>query len=104
MATLRSSVETSIDLVRFPDACGGWSNVATVLAEPAEQIDPCCSPPRRRSVKTAPSARGVAFYPSSSSDSTRSAFRLSRVFSFFFRSDISFLTLRSSARFLTFTR
>lgn len=31
---------TSIDLVRFPDACGGWSNVATVLAELAERIDP----------------------------------------------------------------
>jgi predicted transcriptional regulator of viral defense system len=31
---------TSIDLVRFPDACGGWSNVATVLAELAEQTDP----------------------------------------------------------------
>ncbi len=31
---------TSIDLVRFPDACGGWSNVATVLAELAERIGP----------------------------------------------------------------
>jgi len=31
---------TAIDLVRFADACGGWSNVATVLAELAEQIDP----------------------------------------------------------------
>ena len=31
---------TSIDLVRFSAACGGWSNVATVLGELAEQIDP----------------------------------------------------------------
>jgi len=31
---------TSIDLVRFSAACGGWSNVATVLAELAKQIDP----------------------------------------------------------------
>ena len=31
---------TSIDLVRFPDACGGWSNIATVLAELAERMDP----------------------------------------------------------------
>ena len=31
---------TAIDLVRFAHACGGWSNVATVLAELGEQIDP----------------------------------------------------------------
>lgn len=31
---------TSIDLVRFSAACGGWSNVATLLAELAKQIDP----------------------------------------------------------------
>ena len=31
---------TSIDLVRLSEACGGWGNVATVLAELAEKIDP----------------------------------------------------------------
>jgi predicted transcriptional regulator of viral defense system len=31
---------TAVDLARFAHACGGWGNVATVLAELAEQIDP----------------------------------------------------------------
>lgn len=31
---------TAFDLVRFPAACGHWSNVATVLAELAEKIEP----------------------------------------------------------------
>jgi len=31
---------TACDLVRFPGASGGWSNVATVLVELGEQIDP----------------------------------------------------------------
>lgn len=30
---------TAFDLVRFPAACGYWSNVATVLAELAEKLD-----------------------------------------------------------------
>lgn len=30
---------TAFDLVRFPRACGGWSNIATVLSELAERID-----------------------------------------------------------------
>jgi predicted transcriptional regulator of viral defense system len=31
---------TAFDLVRFPEACGYWSNVATVLAELADKLDP----------------------------------------------------------------
>jgi len=31
---------TAFDLVRFPSACGHWNNVATVLAELAEKMDP----------------------------------------------------------------
>ena len=31
---------TAFDLVRFSGACGGWSNVATVLGELAERIEP----------------------------------------------------------------
>jgi len=31
---------TAFDLVRFPAACGYWSNIATVLSELAEAIDP----------------------------------------------------------------
>jgi len=31
---------TALDLVRFAHACGGWSNVATVLAELAERLSP----------------------------------------------------------------
>lgn len=31
---------TALDLVRFARACGGWSAVATVLAELAERLDP----------------------------------------------------------------
>lgn len=31
---------TAFDLVRFPSACGYWSNVATVLSELAEKLDP----------------------------------------------------------------
>jgi predicted transcriptional regulator of viral defense system len=31
---------TAFDLVKFSAACGGWSNVATVLSELAERIDP----------------------------------------------------------------
>lgn len=31
---------TAFDVVRFSGACGGWSNVATVLAELAERLDP----------------------------------------------------------------
>lgn len=31
---------TAFDLVRFPSACGSWDNVATVLAELAELLDP----------------------------------------------------------------
>lgn len=31
---------TALELARFPAACGGWSNVATVLGELAERIDP----------------------------------------------------------------
>ena len=31
---------TAFDLVRFPGACGSWSNVATVLSELAEKLDP----------------------------------------------------------------
>ncbi|MDD9970185.1 MAG: type IV toxin-antitoxin system AbiEi family antitoxin [Myxococcales bacterium] len=35
-----SSPETTVfDIVRFPAACGSWSNVATVLAELAEKLD-----------------------------------------------------------------
>lgn len=30
---------TAFDLVRYPEACGHWSNVATVLAELAESLD-----------------------------------------------------------------
>jgi predicted transcriptional regulator of viral defense system len=30
---------TAFDLVRFPAACGYWSNIATVLAELAERLD-----------------------------------------------------------------
>ena len=85
---------------RLPARSGG--SVATCRPSAARAVGqapptPRYSPPRRRAAKTAPSARGAAFYPSSSSDSIRSAFRPSRAFSFFFRSAISFLTLRSSA-------
>jgi len=31
---------TAFDVVKFSSACGGWSNVATVLSELAERIDP----------------------------------------------------------------
>ena len=31
---------TAFDLVRFPAACGYWDNVATVLSELAERLDP----------------------------------------------------------------
>lgn len=31
---------TAFDLVRFPAHCGFWSNIATVLAELAEKLDP----------------------------------------------------------------
>jgi predicted transcriptional regulator of viral defense system len=31
---------TAFDLVKFSSACGGWSNVAMVLSELAERIDP----------------------------------------------------------------
>ena len=31
---------TAFDLVNHPESCGGWSNVATVLAELAERLDP----------------------------------------------------------------
>lgn len=31
---------TAFDLVRFPAACGYWNNIATVLAELAEKLDP----------------------------------------------------------------
>ena len=31
---------TALDLVRFSAACGGWSNVTTVLLELAERLDP----------------------------------------------------------------
>lgn len=31
---------TALDLIRFVHACGGWSNVATVLSELAEKINP----------------------------------------------------------------
>jgi predicted transcriptional regulator of viral defense system len=31
---------TAFDLVRFAGACGGWSNVGTVLFELAERMDP----------------------------------------------------------------
>lgn len=31
---------TAFDLVRFPAACGYWSNVATVVSELAEELDP----------------------------------------------------------------
>ena len=31
---------TSFDLVRFPDAAGHWDNIATVLSELAETLDP----------------------------------------------------------------
>lgn len=31
---------TALDLVRFPEACGYWSNVATVLSELADKVDP----------------------------------------------------------------
>ena len=31
---------TALDLMRFIHACGGWSNVATVLAELAEKLSP----------------------------------------------------------------
>jgi len=31
---------TAFDVVKFSAACGGWSNVATVLSELAERIDP----------------------------------------------------------------
>jgi predicted transcriptional regulator of viral defense system len=31
---------TAFDLVKFSSVCGGWSNVATVLSELAERIDP----------------------------------------------------------------
>jgi predicted transcriptional regulator of viral defense system len=31
---------TAFDLVRHPEACGGWSAVATVLGELAERLDP----------------------------------------------------------------
>jgi predicted transcriptional regulator of viral defense system len=31
---------TAFDLVKFSAACGGWSNVATVLSELAERVDP----------------------------------------------------------------
>jgi len=40
--TMRVSTpeSTALDLVRFPAACGGWSNVATVLLELAERLEP----------------------------------------------------------------
>jgi predicted transcriptional regulator of viral defense system len=31
---------TAFDMVRFPEACGYWSNIATVLAELGDKIDP----------------------------------------------------------------
>ena len=31
---------TAFDVVKFSAACGGWSNVATVLSELADRIDP----------------------------------------------------------------
>ena len=31
---------TAFDLVRYPAACGGWSNIATVLGELGERMDP----------------------------------------------------------------
>jgi predicted transcriptional regulator of viral defense system len=31
---------TAFDLVGHPESCGGWSNVATLLAELAERLDP----------------------------------------------------------------
>lgn len=40
--TMRVSTpeSTAYDLIRFPEACGGWGNVATVLLEMAERLDP----------------------------------------------------------------
>ena len=40
--TMRVSTpeSTAFDLVRFSAACGGWSNVATVLLELAERLEP----------------------------------------------------------------
>lgn len=40
--TMRVSTpeSTAFDLVRFAEACGGWGNVATVLFELAERIEP----------------------------------------------------------------
>jgi len=40
--TMRVSTpeSTAFDLVRFSTACGGWSNVATVLFELAERLEP----------------------------------------------------------------
>ena len=31
---------TAFDLVRFPSSCGYWNNIATVLSELAEKMDP----------------------------------------------------------------
>ncbi|MBU4557402.1 MAG: type IV toxin-antitoxin system AbiEi family antitoxin, partial [Actinobacteria bacterium] len=31
---------TAFDLVRYPSACGGWSNIATVLHELSERLEP----------------------------------------------------------------
>lgn len=31
---------TALDLVRYPNACGGWSNVATALGEMGDRIEP----------------------------------------------------------------
>jgi predicted transcriptional regulator of viral defense system len=31
---------TAFDLVRFPAACAGWNNIATVLFEMAERLEP----------------------------------------------------------------
>jgi hypothetical protein len=38
--TVSTPESTALDLVRFHESAGGWSNVATVLAEMAYRIDP----------------------------------------------------------------
>ena len=52
--TMRVSTpeSTAFDLVRFSAACGGWSNVATVLLELAERLEPeaLCSVARLRKI------------------------------------------------------
>ena len=38
--TVSTSETTALDLVRFPSAAGYWSNIATILGELSEKLDP----------------------------------------------------------------